>query len=69
MEMSDELHVLLENDPSPLPQYSLERGGGQVGPRANLDTVEKNNFLPLPETEPRYFVGFTVHKLVTVGND
>jgi len=28
MEMSDELHVLLENDPSPLPQFSLEGGGG-----------------------------------------
>jgi hypothetical protein len=28
MELSDELHILLENDPSPLPQYSLERGEG-----------------------------------------
>jgi len=40
-----------------------------VGPRANLDTVEKNNFLPLPEIEPIYFVGFTVHILVTVDTD
>ena len=40
-----------------------------MGPRANLDTAEKNNLLPLPETETRCFVGFTVHILVTVGNE